>query len=238
MRKSQRRQSPAQLRVALEGCAWLVRLLPELAEQALVPLPHWTLPPEQERRLMFAAVKRYLANVAGPRGTLLVLDDLQWAGADALDLLVNLLRPPGAEGLRVVGAFRSTEVRPPDPLGTMLADLASSGLVSEHQVHPLAAPEARELLNSMLEGEDGTTSSLQEQLVIRTGGVPYFLVSCAQALRAGVLEGAENRVPWNVSQSIRQRKAALPQAALAILNRLGERLYAAQVERADTALER
>src|SRR5262249_45972355 len=52
-----------QLRVELEGCSWLVRLLPELAEHAVVPLPRWTLPPEQERRLLFAAVRRYLANV-------------------------------------------------------------------------------------------------------------------------------------------------------------------------------
>src|SRR5262249_45430902 len=79
-----RRSAAAALRAQLEGCAWLVRLLPELAETTLVPAPSWSLPPEQERRLMFAAVARYLANVAGPEGTLLILDDLQWAGADAL----------------------------------------------------------------------------------------------------------------------------------------------------------
>src|SRR5262249_39966729 len=65
-----RRAAPAALRIQLEGCAWLVRLLPELAETTLVPAPSWSLPPEQERRLMFAAVARYLANVAGPAGTL------------------------------------------------------------------------------------------------------------------------------------------------------------------------
>ena len=44
---------------------------------------------------MVAAVARFLANVAGPAGTLLVLDDLQWAGPDALDLLVSAgPRPP------------------------------------------------------------------------------------------------------------------------------------------------
>jgi transcriptional regulator with XRE-family HTH domain len=47
-------RTPSQLRTDLQGCAWLVRLLPELAETAVVPLPEWTLPPEQERRVMFA----------------------------------------------------------------------------------------------------------------------------------------------------------------------------------------
>src|SRR5207245_1637785 len=84
-----RDQAPVRLRADLQGCAWLVRLLPELAAGSIEPLPAWTLPPEQERRLMFEAVAHFVANVAGPAGTLLVLDDLQWAGGDALDLLAT-----------------------------------------------------------------------------------------------------------------------------------------------------
>src|SRR5919199_1273410 len=100
---------------------------PLVGRRRELALPAWTLPPEQERRLMVQAVLRFLANVAGPAGTLLVLDDLQWAGPDALDLLAMLVRSPslvhkekGAWGesvLRVVGAYRHTEVRPADPLG-------------------------------------------------------------------------------------------------------------------------
>jgi len=93
-------QKPAALHKELAGCAGLVRLLPELAalpaigETLTRGLPSWPLTPAQERRLMFEAVARFLSNVAGPAGTLLVLDDLQWAGTDALDLLLSLLRSP------------------------------------------------------------------------------------------------------------------------------------------------
>lgn len=87
-----RAQTPARLRVSLRGCAWLVRLVPELAGGPIESLPAWTVSPEQERRLLVKAVARYLANVAGPSGTLLVLDDLQWAGPDALGLLATLIR--------------------------------------------------------------------------------------------------------------------------------------------------
>jgi predicted ATPase len=108
------------LRHDLQGCAWLGRLLPELAEQALTPAPGWKLPREQEQRLLFASVGRYLANVAGPSGTLVILDDLQWAGGDALDLLESLVRvsadnsqeeseTPDAP-LRILGAYRDTEI--------------------------------------------------------------------------------------------------------------------------------
>ncbi len=85
-------REPERLRVALRGCAWLARLLPELAEDELEPLPAWTVAPEQERRLVADAVSLFLSNVAGPAGTILALDDLQWAGLDALDLLTALVR--------------------------------------------------------------------------------------------------------------------------------------------------
>src|SRR6185437_4146800 len=64
-------QRTTDLRAHLQGCAWLVRLLPELAEGPIPPLPSWTTSPEQERRLMVEAVGRFLGNIAGSMGTLL-----------------------------------------------------------------------------------------------------------------------------------------------------------------------
>ncbi|HLV97387.1 MAG TPA: tetratricopeptide repeat protein [Ktedonobacterales bacterium] len=213
-----RRASLASLRSGLDGCAWMVRLLPELAETTLVPAPSWTLPPEQERRLMFAAVGRFLANVAGPGGTLLVLDDLQWAGADALDVLVTLVRAASTRPLRIVGAYRTTEFRPEAPLSVALADLAAAGLAAQQQLGPLAQEEAQALLQQVLAEGGPPGAERAEQVLARTGGVPFFLVSCAEALRAeGPGQGAEE-VPWNVAQSIRQRVAALPVTAQELLS--------------------
>jgi predicted ATPase/DNA-binding XRE family transcriptional regulator len=81
----------------LNGCGWLARLGPELAEKTRTPVPEWSLTPVQERRMIFAAARRYLTNIAGPAGTLLVLDDLQWAGSDALDLLAFLVHERASE---------------------------------------------------------------------------------------------------------------------------------------------
>jgi tetratricopeptide (TPR) repeat protein/transcriptional regulator with XRE-family HTH domain len=210
-------RAPADLRRDLEGCTWLVRLLPELAETAIVPVPSWTLPPEQERRLMFKAVARFLANVAGPGGALLALDDLQWAGADAVDLIVSLVRAAGEARLRIVGAYRETELRPQDPLAAALSDLAPAGFVTAARLGPLSAGEAEALLGTLVEGAD-EDATLVRQVVQRAGGVPFFLVSCAQGLRAGALDRtATDSVPWDVAQSVRQRVAALPATAQALL---------------------
>ncbi len=212
-----RERTSTQVRRELEGCAWLVRLLPELAETTLVPAPSWSLPPEQERRLMFAAVSRFLANSAGPAGTLLVLDDLQWAGADALDMLTSLLRAPGEQPLRVVGAYRSTEIRPPDPLGMLVADLTVAGLAAQHLLGPLAPQEARTLLQDLLEEDRGGDSAPYEQLLERTGGIPFFLVNYAQVLRQEAVGTLPQAIPWTVAQSIHQRVAALSELAQELL---------------------
>jgi predicted ATPase len=204
-----------ELRAMLRGCAWMVRLLPELANGPIEPLPAWSMSPEQERRLMIGAVERLLANVAGPAGTLLVLDDLQWAGTDALDLLATLART-GAGKLRVLGAYRDTEIHPHDPLTGALADLAQASLVRHHVVPPLAPAEVRQLLDAILIGEPGDGAALAARVAQRTGGVPFFVVSCALALRADARAGRE-AIPWDVTQGIRQRVAALPAVAQEVL---------------------
>ncbi len=215
-------RSLAQHRLDLQECAWLVRLLPELAELRVVPAPDWKLPPEQERRLMFAAVARFLTNVAGPAGTLLVLDDLHWAGGDALDLLAALLCEPGAQPLRIVGAYRDTDVGPHDPLPLLLGDLTREGLATRTSLPLLDRDDARELLSGLLAGEAGEQDCRLPQVdkvLDRVGGLPLFLVSWIQELRTGSLAGGAvgSAVPWSAAESIRQRVAVLPEAAQDVL---------------------
>jgi tetratricopeptide (TPR) repeat protein/transcriptional regulator with XRE-family HTH domain len=212
-----RRRSPADLRADLRGCAWLVRLLPELAAGPIEPLPAWTLAAEQERRLLFEAVARYLANMAGPAGTLLVLDDLQWAGPDALDLIAALVRSEEAP-LRVIGAYRNSGVQPHDLLAVLLADLAPARLALQRTLTPLTPREVSQLLDSLLDGVESDRTVLAQRVVQRAGGVPFFVVSYADGLRLNaVADDAAGAVPSDVAQSIRQRVAALTAAAQEVM---------------------
>lgn len=216
-------RSPAQQQRDRQGCAWLARLLPELAERAVAPASTWTLSPTQERRLMFAAVARYLANVAGTAGTLLLLDDLQWAGADALDLFAFLLREPPACPLRIVGAYRDTDLRPGDALSSLVVDLAHEGLATRLPIAGLPERAAAGLLGMLLSQIGETDAALQQVLQRRAGGVPFYLVTCVQELRAGAADptrgngGADGTLPWSVAESIRQRVTALPPSTQQLL---------------------
>jgi tetratricopeptide (TPR) repeat protein len=199
--------SPQARREALVGCIWLGRLLPELEAPVLA-----TLSPEQERRLMYEAVGRFLTNVAGPAGTLLLLDDLQWAGPDALDLVHTLAGVSGLP-LRIVGAYRDTETQPADPLNVLLSDLAQARLIRRVPLGPLDTQDASTLLAELLAGIAEEHHAPAERALERAGGVPFFLVSYAQALHQGSTEGA----PWDLAQGVRQRVALLPEAARQLL---------------------
>jgi tetratricopeptide (TPR) repeat protein/transcriptional regulator with XRE-family HTH domain len=242
---SLRRQSLAEQQLHLQGCTWLVRLLPELADTGVVSRPTWTLPPEQERRLMFAAVAQYLAQVAGPAGTLLVLDDLHWAGPDVLDLLQALLRAPTERPLRILGAYRDTDIGPQDPLALFAADLTREGRASRASLAPLAEAEAIALLAELLPETADGDSDLRQQVLERAGGVPLFLVSCVQALFTGHLTwNGASHVPWTLREAILQRVVALQKATQQVLRlaavvgrRVPRTLLVAVAARADLAEE-
>src|SRR5579884_1496991 len=179
---------PHTARRVLAGCAWLVRLLPELAP-VLEPLPIAAILPEHERRLMLDAIARLLATVAGPAGTLLV-------------------RRAGLP-LRIVGAYRETEVASGSPLSQLVADLARAGLVTHQPLGPLDDAEAASLLTYLLGTVPPDDPETVQHVLERAEGTPFFLVSYAQSLKAG---GTET-VPWDLAASIRQRVAQAPDAA-------------------------
>jgi hypothetical protein len=201
-------QAVSERRAALRECAWLARLLPELTEVAPPLAAARELPAEHARRLAFAAVVCYLVNSAGPAGTLLVLDDLHWAGCDALDLLAFLIGASAERPLRIVGAYRDTEVRPGSPLAVVLADLAREALVTRLPLGPLAADDAAHLLDELLaeasaagaggaksanDSQASETAALRAQLLQRTGGVPFVLISYVQGARRGARPRPDRR---------------------------------------------
>lgn len=205
------------LRERLKGCACLVRLLPELGDGPLPPLPTDAPLPAQERRLIGSAVLRFLANVAGPAGTLLVLDDLERMPAEALTVLALLVRSCAHGRLRVVGAYHSTAIGPAHPFSLLLGHLTGEGLATRCLLGPLRHEEAETLLDDLWVPSAGPVSfgkdavAWQRADVLRwADGVPAFLVSFADAVGAGEEPQGTDVVPWDLAQAVRGRVATLP----------------------------
>jgi tetratricopeptide (TPR) repeat protein/transcriptional regulator with XRE-family HTH domain len=220
------RQLPGPARAAAQEVGWLGLLLPELAAGAggsatpvgVAPGGGGALPPEQQRRLLFASVAHYLRGLAGPAGTLLVLDDLQWAGADALDLLAALVTAAEPPPIRLIAAYRDSEAPAASSLGGLIADLARASLVRVLPLGPLSAAEAEQLLADLLPDADEGQRALLPAITRRAGGVPLFLLSYIEELRLrgdGAARSLE--LPWTVAQVIRQRVVALPASVQELL---------------------
>ena len=89
--------------------------------------------PGLEQSGLFEQITRVLQTVASHYPLVLLLDDLQWADRDSLNLLFHLGRRLAGQRLLLVGAFRSDVLHP---------DYSPSGYLHEQdtgQRHPLAA---------------------------------------------------------------------------------------------------
>ncbi|HEV7129486.1 MAG TPA: AAA family ATPase [Ktedonobacterales bacterium] len=182
----------ASLRPALLGLApvWLgevARLLPELlTERPDLPRPerlteHW------QRQRFFQALAR--AVLAGTQPLVLLIDDLQWCDQETLEWLHYLLRFDLQARLLLVATARMEDVGAGHPLATLLADLRSSGQLTEIALGALGSVETAQLAAAVAGRElDQAEAS---RLFRETEGNPLFVV---EIVRAGLLS-ADRRSP-------------------------------------------
>jgi predicted ATPase/class 3 adenylate cyclase len=207
--------------------ATLRDLDPELedAQAALVSFldvrqetPEWrALEPAHRRKLVFSALRRLLLALARARPVLLVVDDLHWldsASRAFLDDLVSIVRSRIALLVTFRPEFRH--------------DWSGLTHVTEIQLVPLTAVEARELLENLLGRDDGVRS-LQRRVSERGQGNPFFIEEIVRSLaETGVLTGrpADYRlgkrdpsvdVPATLEAVIAARVDRLPRSAKELL---------------------
>src|SRR5216117_1563046 len=120
----------------------MIDLVPELkhiiGDQPPVP----DLPPQDARRRFQVVFRRFIGVFARPDHPLaLFLDDLQWLDAATLDLLEDLLTPPGVQHLMLIGAYRDNEVTAAHPLMRKLEAMRQAGAILQDIV---LAPLTRE----------------------------------------------------------------------------------------------
>jgi predicted ATPase/signal transduction histidine kinase/CheY-like chemotaxis protein len=139
-------------------------------------------PPTAEQPLLeahprFANVFRRFIGVFATHEHPLVLflDDLQWADAASLRLLLDVATHPSLRSLLLIGAFRDGEVDEGHPLRRTLAEVGSAGTPTETlTLGPLALEPLGQLVADTLHAPLDQCAPLSQVIFDKTRGNPFF----------------------------------------------------------------
>jgi eukaryotic-like serine/threonine-protein kinase len=148
----------------------------ERATQLTVPLDA-----RRTRDLVFAAARDLASRLAKAHPLCIIIDDLQWADADSLALILELMRPPAPAGVLLVATLRTTP-ESPGLLEEMVLELGA--VLRRIQVDALPNRDALALAAQLVGAPAAAT------IIDETGGHPLFIDALA---RSRVTPGEKQR---------------------------------------------
>lgn len=182
--------------------------------------------PEIDRYRMFEAVVRRLFDTATaqPSGLFLWLDDLHWADAPTLLLLLHLLRQlnDATVPLVVAGAYRSGEADQTLAFRDLLAETARERLATRLLLGPLSLEETAHIVEAVAEvrPDDPLVAALHH----RSGGNAFYLTELVLDLCEDGLDLAaahafseQRHLPQSIRQVIEKRLTRLAPQTLRLL---------------------
>jgi eukaryotic-like serine/threonine-protein kinase len=179
----------------------LVRVFPVLREAEAMALgPRFTtgVPPDPRelRRRAFRALRELLIHLGERRPLVLAIDDLQWGDSDSAVLLSELLDPPDAPRLLLLGCYRSDDAAK-NPLLQALLKVHEGGAESLDRrvlaLAPLASTDAERLALTLLGSQDQAASAHAVAIARESGGNPFFITELVRFVQADA--GLLNREP-------------------------------------------
>jgi eukaryotic-like serine/threonine-protein kinase len=198
-----------------QRAAVLLQAFPVLGRVPVIahaPQEHVGPDPREVRASMFA-VFRQLLRALGERAPIIAfVDDLQWADADSLALLSEVLRPPDAPRLLLLGTLRTPSA------DEAVAHLLASGVPEQHL--PLANLQdaaARTLARGLLLSGGSADPDGGADLIAReSAGHPLFLLELARTSHLRRSDAA----PLTLDGVLRAQMEAFSAPAVRILRTL------------------
>ena len=129
--------------------------------------------PRHARALVFAALRELLARLAATRPVVMAIDDLQWADADSVLLLTELMRAPAPPGLLLLLVMRDG---PDADAQVQRLEAALPALSATVTVRPLSRAESQQLAALLLPaGGEGV-----QRIADDAAGHPMFIDALAR----------------------------------------------------------
>jgi DNA-binding CsgD family transcriptional regulator len=181
----------------LSGDAAVLGLVAPGVRAALGDLPAApALSPSEGQLRLFDAVARFFERLVEP---VVVLDDMQWADASALDLLVDVIRL--VPGLLVVVIFRGGSLDLEAPLAIRLARVGRLRRVTYLLLEGLSREEAGQLLERA--AREKLDPDLIEAMYGETRGNPFFLGELGRHIQRLGGWAARDEGGWPLPETIR-----------------------------------
>ncbi|HVV48196.1 MAG TPA: protein kinase, partial [Polyangia bacterium] len=202
-------------RIVPDRAAVLLQAFPVLGRIPLIAhAPHQFVGPDpREVRASMFVVFRQLLRALGERAPIVAyVDDLQWADADSLALLSEVLRPPEAPRMLLLGTLRTAGAD--ESAGRLLAaDVPEEQLALGNLGGEAARALARELLQS---GGAADPDRGADVLARESAGHPLFLFELARTahLRRG------NGAHLTLDSVLRAQMEAFPDPTVRVLRTL------------------
>lgn len=194
----------------------LARLFPMLRRVTpigeLIPSRRETQDTRQLRHRAFAALRDLLAAISASTPIILFIDDLQWGDGDSATAMRDVLQPPDAPAVMLLGTYRSDEAAE-SPFLKEWADYrgVTELELSQHtiEIGPLSEEQCLNLL-AVRFGSDPVSVRQQAHVLFEgTRGNPYFLDQLLEG--SDPQSGTVTAVP--LSELIDRRLQRLPTTA-------------------------
>jgi DNA-binding SARP family transcriptional activator/predicted negative regulator of RcsB-dependent stress response len=149
---------------------------------------------EPERTRLFEAFEVVVGALSARRPTVLILEDLHWAGAATIGMLEYLARHSPLHRLLIVGSYREGEAPRTHPLRGLRRHLERERLLRVIALGPLDAGAIGEIVAHLADGDPGQHAALATELRAASDGNPFFLGEViANEREAGFLDDTARR---------------------------------------------
>src|SRR6266568_976840 len=166
------------------------------------------------RRKAFGALRELLTRLAKRQPLVIYIDDLQWADADSIFLIEDLLRPPDAPPLLLIASFRTEDIEEKPFLKQLLAQTGTD-TCREVFIGPLPGGEARELTSSLFAAAKMSGEPFIESIANEARGSPFLL---EQLTHYGMMNERAATAGISLSTMLEERMTQLPAGAREFLN--------------------
>jgi serine/threonine protein kinase/tetratricopeptide (TPR) repeat protein len=168
------------------------------------------------RRQAFGALRELLGRIGNRQPLVIYIDDLQWADADSTFLLEDLLRPPDAPELLLIGSFRTEDIEA-KPFLKQLLQQTGADTRRELFVGPLPEDEAVELTRLLFASAGISNEPFIDSIVHEAGGSPFLL---EQLTHYGMMNERAATAGITLATMLDERIRQLPEGSRQFLDTL------------------